>query len=425
MSTILMTVPDGGGTVPPDLSVASALRRRGHQVRVLSDPVLRPEVEAAGAEHVPWTRAPHRLDRSLESEIIRDWEARTPMGGFAQMRDRIACGPAADYAGDVVAELRRRPADAVVTDFVLPGAMIAAEAAGLPLVILGTTIYPFPVPGVPPMGPGFMPAHGALGRARDGVLAALTRKMWDRGLPAINAARADLGLAPVTAVTDVYDRADRFLVLTSESFEFPSSGRPANVRYVGPRLDDPAWTDSWVPPAGDQPLVLVALSSTHQGQVAMLSRVAEAFNGLGVRGLITTGPSVAPAEIDAPPNVTVVPSAPHRQVLEHADLVVTHTGHGTTIKSLSRGVPLVCLPMGRDQNDVAARVVAAGAGVRLRPGSKPPKVAKAIQEVLGDPAYASAARQMAESIASDVDPDRAVAEIEALLPRSAEVPAPA
>ena len=70
MSAILMTVPDGGGTVPPDLSVASALRRRGHRVRVLSDPVLRPEVEAAGAEHVPWTRAPHRLDRSLESEII-------------------------------------------------------------------------------------------------------------------------------------------------------------------------------------------------------------------------------------------------------------------------------------------------------------------------------------------------------------------
>ena len=107
---------------------------------------------------------------------------------------------------------------------------------------------------------------------------------------------------------------------------------------------------------------------------------------------------------------------------EMEDLVVTHAGHGTTIKALSRGVPLVCLPMGRDQNDVAARVVAAGAGVRLRPGSKAGKVAKAIQEVLGDPAYAAAARRMAESIASDVDPDRAVAEIEALLPRSAEVP---
>ena len=157
----------------------------------------------------------------------------------------------------------------------------------------------------------------------------------------------------------------------------------------------------------------------------MLSRVAEAFSGLAARGLITTGPSVAPGEVDAPPNVTVVPSAPHRQVLEHADLVVTHAGHGTTIKSLSRGVPLVCLPMGRDQNDVAARVVAAGAGVRLRPGSRAGKIAAAIQEVLGDPAYASAAGRMAESIASDVDPDRAVAEIEALLPRSAEVPAPA
>jgi UDP:flavonoid glycosyltransferase YjiC (YdhE family) len=69
--------------------------------------------------------------------------------------------------------------------------------------------------------------------------------------------------------------------------------------------------------------------------------------------------------VPAPENVDVVRAAPHREVLREAQLVVTHCGHGTTVKALAAGVPIVGLPMGRDQLDVAARLVHAGAGVRL------------------------------------------------------------
>jgi len=60
---------------------------------------------------------------------------------------------AADYAADVLAELEREPADAIISDFVLAGAMIAAVAADRPLAIPGTTVYPIPTPGDAPMGP--------------------------------------------------------------------------------------------------------------------------------------------------------------------------------------------------------------------------------------------------------------------------------
>ena len=52
MSDLLMTTWDGAGVTPPMMSVARALVERGHDVRVLADPVLRADVEAAGAEHV-------------------------------------------------------------------------------------------------------------------------------------------------------------------------------------------------------------------------------------------------------------------------------------------------------------------------------------------------------------------------------------
>ena len=139
------------------------------------------------------------------------------------------------------------------------------------------------------------------------------------------------------------------------------------MRVVGPRLDDPAWAGDWTPPAGDEPLVLVGMSSTYMDHADVLQRAATALGELPVRGLVTTGPAISPDAIDAPANVTVVERAPHREVLKHASAVVTHAGHGTVIKALAAGVPVVAVPLGRDQLDNAARVEHHGAGIRLKP----------------------------------------------------------
>jgi MGT family glycosyltransferase len=197
------------------------------------------------------------------------------------------------------------------------------------------------------------------------------------------------------------------------------------VRFCGPRLDDPAWAGDWTPPPGDAPLVLVGLSSTFMDHADHLRRIAAALGDLPVRGLVTTGPAVDPREIEAPANVQVVRSAPHSQVLDHAAAVVTHAGHGTVIKALAAGVPLVCLPLGRDQLDNAARVAAHGAGLRLRPKAKPQAIAKAVRRVIDDPSFADGARRIGAAIADDLREDRAVAELEELACRAAGQPTPA
>jgi MGT family glycosyltransferase len=412
LSDYLFAVTDAGGAVPPVLSVAAGLARNGHDVRVLGDPVLRPEVEAAGARHVDWTHGPHRHVRSKETDIAKDWQARTPVGAMAATRDGFMVGPAAEFARDVAAELDRQPADAVASEMLTFGAMLAAQAAGVPIAVLVTTILPLPVPGRPPFGPGFMPARGRAGRARDAAVGRLSGMLWNKTLPRLNATRASHGLPPLGHVFDQITGTDRILVLTSEAFDFPAPELPEHVRYVGPRLADPDWVEDWTPPPGDEPLVLVGMSSTYQDHTALLGRVAEALGRLPVRGLITTGPAVAPEELDAPNNVTVMRSAPHAQVLEHAAAVVTHAGHGTVIKALAHGVPVVALPIGRDQPDVAARLVASGAGLRLRPGSPPRRIAAALERVLAEPAFRAAAARMADAIAADTALDRAVAELE-------------
>ncbi len=410
MTELLMAAWDGAGAVPPLMSVARALVERGHNLRVLGDPVLLSDVEAAGAEHIAWTRAPHRKTRSRESLFINDW---TPEG-FAAMRDNLAIGPAAAFAADVRDELERRPADAVLTELLLFGPLVAAEAAGVASVVLNPTINIVPVEGVPPFGPGFMPATTEEERQRDRAVTAEAVRAWDEALPALNAARAEQGLPPLAHVLDQGRSAARVLIMTSPAFDFVGP-LPPTVKYVGPRLDDMSECGDWTPPSGDAPLVLVALSSDFQDQEDVLRRAVAAMGMLPVRAIVTTGRGVDPAQVDAPANVEVRELAPHRKILEQAAAVVTHCGHGTTIKALAAGVPIVGLPMGRDQFDIAARLVHRGAGIRVDASAPAEAIAAALRLVLDDTSYQEAAGRIARAIAEDTAEDWVVAEVESLV----------
>ena len=74
-----------------------------------------------------------------------------------------------------------------------------------------------------------------------------------------------------------------------------------------------------------------------------------------------------------PANVRVEQFVPHGPLLERAAIAVTHGGMGATQKALAAGVPVVVVPFGRDQHEVAARVVHADAGVRLAKGRLTPE----------------------------------------------------
>lgn len=181
-----------------------------------------------------------------------------------------------------------------------------------------------------------------------------------------------------------------------------------------PQLDDTADAtpgNPWAVPS-DRPLVLVGLSSTVMRQERLFQRAAAALGQLPVRGLVTTGPAVDPAVIAAPPNVTVARWVRHADVLPHCSAVITHGGHGTVMKALIAGIPLVVVPLGRDQPDNAARVVYAGAGVRLRTNASARALRAAVAQVIEDPRYRAGAARIASRLAAERDVDLAVDELQ-------------
>lgn len=421
MSGFLIALSAGGGNVPPTLSVAKALLDRGHQVRMITDPVLEPEVSAIGAEFVPWTTAPHRFDLDPSTDLAKDWEAKTPMGSLARSRDGYFCGPARAFADDVRAEIERQPVDAAAGEMLTFGTTIGAQGLGVPVAILSSTMVTAPGWGEPPFGPGVTPATGFGGRLRDRLLYAMSDRMWGKGLPAVNDARRAHGLEPLESPLQQFTDVDQLLLLTTGALNYPGFSPPENVRVTGARLDDPVWTEPVELPDGDAPLVLVGLSTTFMDQSAAITRIAQALGTMPVRGLITTGPAVDPASISAPANVKVVQSAPHSEVLRHADLMITHGGHGSIVKALAAGVPMVTMPFGRDQLEISARAAYKGAAVKISPKAGPEKIAAAVRTVLDDGSYREAAQAAARTIAAENASDAAAEALEQLAgtPRSA------
>lgn len=415
----LFAIFEGGGNVPPALAITKRLVARGHQVRILGDPCHAHEVEAAGASFASWSKG--RTDKLPASDPIRDWEVKSPLALIGRVRDGVMIGPSLGLAMDLQRQLEAWPADAIAINDMLFGPMAAAERSQIPAAILCPNVPLFPMPGLPPVGPGFLPAQGLPGRMREYLVHSLVGAVIGRGKRIFNETRQSLGLLPLDHPLDQLQRLDAALILTSRAFEFPSARPPAGVIYCGPELDDPVWTDSWESPwpdTDDQPMILAGLSTTFQDQAGVLQNIIDAMATLPVRAVVTTGPALASARFKAAPaNVHICGSAPHGQLMKRSAVVVSHAGHGVTIRALAAGVPQLCIPMGRDQNDNAARIVYHGAGLKIGAKASTNSIRSAVFNLLADPRFRERAETVGRRVAADAARSPAVEILEALAQR--------
>jgi len=382
----LFVTVDGGGNLQPALALAQRLRARDHDVRFMGGTSQRRAIEEAGFPFSRFATAPDIGLGDPSTSPVRDWED-DPDTVFAALCDHVWFGPAAAFGRDVRDELEREPCDGILIDYFLPGAVAGAEAAGVPVAVLWhTTFGEWPV--------------------------------WNRGLPALNQARGELGLSALEDVYDQYRRASRVLVATFEEFDFALERvtMPSNVGHVGPQFADMAGLGLPKGSRREPPLVLVSLSTSYQGQEDLLRRVVQAVAELPVHALVTTGFKVS-FDGPVPENVELRSWVPHEDVLADASLVITHAGLGTVMAAIGHGVPLLCLPMGRDQHGNAARVEALGIGRSLADSASPHQIAAAALDVLADDRIASRAAALAESVAVEARHDEAVHQLEALVRR--------
>jgi MGT family glycosyltransferase len=183
-------------------------------------------------------------------------------------------------------------------------------------------------------------------------------------------------------------------------------------------MEGPGPDSGWTPPfPDDAPLVVVSLGTTPMGEEGLLQRVLDALADQAVHVFTSVGAHVDAGALRVPENARVGGYVRHAAVLPHAAVLVTHAGLGSVIAGAAFGVPMVCLPLGREQPNNAARVTALGIGRTLDPDSAVAELRAAITDVLGSATIRDAARTLGARIGRDAGGQRAVAEVERLFTR--------
>ncbi|HTA97625.1 MAG TPA: nucleotide disphospho-sugar-binding domain-containing protein [Solirubrobacteraceae bacterium] len=363
----------------PMIALGRALLARGHDVTLQTWERWRAPVEAEG---IAFTSAPEYSAFPIGDQPLDFYEAVV-------------------YATrDTLPLVRELKPDVVVHDILTLGPSLAAELLDIPRATLVPHVFPEAGPGFPIYSFGARLPRTAIGRAFWERAHLPVRRGLESGRLALNHTREQVGLPPLSYPHGGTSQ-ELALVATFPQLEYPRPW-PAHVHVVGPLMWEPPAQEVLLPP-GDDRLVLIAPSTSQDPDHRLLHAALRGLADAPVRVLATYNRRLPSRPMPVPDNTTVVDWVSYTRTLPHCDAVVCHAGHGTLVRALSLGVPVVACPVAGDMNENAARLEWAGAGVRVpRRFISPRPLRHAVELTLGDPSIRARARELA-AWASDHD----------------------
>lgn len=420
------------GHVSPMLALGRGLRRRGHEVTLLSGSKYAASAAGAGLDFLP---LPPEVDYD-----DADVEAWLPQ---RRHRTRIAAGryditglfirPLGPQHRALTRALANRRHEVVVADTAFLGVLPLLSGSAPRPPVLGVSLTPLALtsPDCAPFGSGLAPGRTAAARLRNRQIDFLLRHGPLKPLQAaLDAQLGALGRPPSpVGFFDVAGLFDTTFHLSIPGLEYPRRDLPTSIVFTGPL--PPAHPDlacgPWSPPPGDAPLVHVTQGTfANADPTALLVPTLEALADEPVRVVVTTGGRPVEellSRLDGPlpANAQVAELVPYADLLPRTSVVVTNGGWGGVQQSLAAGVPVVVAGSSEEKPEVAARAAWSGAGIDLRTGRPSPRrIRQAVRATLRQPRYGHAARRLQAEFAAMPDPVDIVA---AAVVESARVPA--
>jgi UDP:flavonoid glycosyltransferase YjiC (YdhE family) len=378
----------------PMIALGSALAARGHDITLETWIRWKDHVEAAGMRFAP---APVFPVFPTQERPLKPYEAVLRSVGVSRQ---------------LVVDTR--PA-LVVTDILTLAPALAAELEQVPAGTLIPHVHPHSMRGSPPYSLGARLPHTAFGRHLWGLLEAPLSVGLRHGRDELNETRRRLGLGPVTRLHGGLS-TQLCLVGTFPQLEYPRQW-PHGTEPVGPLLWEPPTAEVELPP-GDDPLVVVAPSTAQDPEHKLLRAALSGLAGEQVRVLATWNRRLPLDPLPVPANARLVDWFSYARTMPHARVVICHGGHGTMVRALACGAPVVVAPAAGDQNENAARADWAGVGVRLPwRFTTPLGVRLAVRRALGDDSIREHAAELGRWAADNDGAERAADLVEGFAAR--------
>lgn len=406
MRNVLLCSAPLTGHVQPMINIGKQLVDDGSTVVMLTGNRFREKVRRAGLEHIALPVSSDFDDRDLDGEF----PGRSRLPGILRSRydlENLFVENIADQHRAVSKILSERAIDVVLAENLFLGLLptLAARDGHTPRI---GTVCTSPLMAssrdTAPFGPGLPPSSTRWGMRRNQLLSAAARALVLRRVQrkADAAVQEAVGRDAGTFILDWPLLADDIFVLTAPSFEYPRRDLDDRLDYVGPVLDTagttapaPAW---WHRLDGADPVVVVTQGTLDNGDMGrLIEPTLSALAHTRTLVIATTGGPAAETVRAPGANSIVAEFVPFDTLLPRADVLVTNGGWGGVHFALRHGVPIVVAGSTEDKNEVAARIVRSGAGIRLR-STRPTAIRRAVRTVLDDPGYRERARALAKEL---------------------------
>lgn len=277
--------------------------------------------------------------------------------------------------------LREVQADCVVHDYFTFAAKLAAESLGIPAVSLNPT-YAFTEPFNFVRDTMEGKIKGEVSSARtleefDGI----TSELWQR-----------FQLAPRT-FCQLISAPDELQIVGMPRELHPCFEQlPASTRFVGPLFDNRLEADFFGPACAisprQRPAVLVSFGTVFHVQFDFYRSLLASVADLDADVWLLTGDCEL-LGATVPENVQVIRSASLIGTLAHVDLLITHGGMGSVLRSLWWGRPMLVVPQFPEQWYTARRLQEFGVARNLPVEvSSPEQLRVEIEYLLATPSFA-------------------------------------
>ncbi|MFP4410967.1 glycosyltransferase [Coleofasciculus sp.] len=300
--------------------------------------------------------------------------------------------------------IRDATCEVLIVDQVTSPIATVADYLNLPFITVCNAMLVHREPAVPPYFTHWTYKTTLWARLRNRLGNAfvnfISRDLWND----IVAQRQRWKLPPYRQREEAYSPLAQLCQLP-QAFDFPRERLPSHFHYIG-RLQDPSGTEPIAFKSvsfpfdrlDERPLVYASLGTLQNQRPEIFECIAQACSTLDVQLVISLGnPQAQP--INLPGNPLVVPFAPHQQLIERSQVVVTHAGMNTVLTALGCGVPLVAIPITNEQPGIAARLALSKAGKTIRLDQLDETTLRtAIVEVLTEPSYRDNAQRLQTAI---------------------------
>ncbi len=378
MSKILFVTPPAHGHLNPVLPVMRELVRRGEQVLCLNNEDFRPQIEATGAEFRAYP--PTLLTAAAISQALADGNLSKPHMLMMRATEELA-----PFTMDVLAQER---CDLVIFDSLAIWGKIASQALNVKgAATIGHFVFDLASMNLSPREYMTLAAQ---------FLSQAPRLLTERRRLRQRFGEAYPSKQPLFPMRDQLN-----IVFTARELQPKSSLIDDTFLFVGPAINPQARHDDFPFDAlGQAPVVYLSLGTVHHTNTSFYQTCFQAFADYPAQFILSAGRQANMAELGSiPSNFIVRPFVPQLEVLQAADVFITHGGINSVHEGLYYGVPLILIPHQFEQLLNARQVTARNAGLLIdeQVQHKPvtaERLRQALQDVLTNPAYAAGAKKI-------------------------------